>query len=330
MSDEMPSSLRKPEVRRILRAIKDGKVTEFNPSFSYEKGIFYPDVEKIIPELSIDYGLFEDLERYGIVRREFHDSISACPSCGSHKVFIKLRCPSCGSTEIDKGNTIEHLNCGYVDLEERFVEGEKLICPKCGRELRALGVDYRRPGAFFKCGSCGSVRAISEHEYICGECGEIFTENQLNIKKFFRFIVEPEGKALVDRWMINFDDLIDNLQKEGYVAKHSAVLKGSSGVEHNFKLAVWDLKTSDKVKYVIDVEVEENEVTEIKVLSFFAKAFDVRAEKRVLVAIPSLTQKAREMAKNYNILVVENLDPSGVVSAVLDVIKKGDAIESVQ
>ena len=46
---EMPVSLRAPEVGRILQAIKENGITEFKPSFSYEKGIFYPDIEKIIP-----------------------------------------------------------------------------------------------------------------------------------------------------------------------------------------------------------------------------------------------------------------------------------------
>lgn len=318
----MPASLRNPEVRGILQAIKEGKVIEFKPSFSSEKGIFYPAVEKIVPNSSINYSFFEDLEKCGIVRGEFYDSVLTCPSCGSHKVFVKLRCPSCGSTDIDSGNAIEHLYCGHIDVEGGFVKGERLICPKCGKELRVLGVDYRKPGIFFKCGTCGNIRSIPERGYICGDCGEIFTENQLDIKKFFTFKVEPKGKALIDKWMINFDELVKSLEKHRYVAKQHAVLRGASGIEHNFELVVWNPIPSISVEYVIDVEIEENEINELKVLSFFTKATDVEAKKKILVAIPSLTQKARDIAKKFSILVMEHLSPGDVAATILDVLDR--------
>ena len=206
--NEVPAYLRKPEIRLLLQAIKDEKITEFKPSISYEKGIFYPEIEKIIPDPSVYYRVFEILEKYGILKREFYDSALACPSCDSHRVSIKFRCTSCRSTDIDKGAAIEHLRCGHIDKYEGFDKGEKMICPKCSRELKALGVDYRKPGIFFKCGTCGNIMPIPVHEYICGSCGESFTEDQLDIKKFFTFVVETKDKTLVDAWVTNFDELL--------------------------------------------------------------------------------------------------------------------------
>jgi ActR/RegA family two-component response regulator len=207
-SFEMPASLRKPQIMSILKAIKEGRVTKFIPSFSYERGIFYPDLEKIVPNSSIDYSVLEEIEKYGILRREFYDSGLACPSCASLKVSIKFRCTSCKSTDIDKGAAIEHLRCGHIDKYEGFDKGEKMICPKCSRELKALGVDYRKPGIFFKCGTCGNIMPIPAYDYICGGCGESFTEGQLDIKKFFTFVVETKDKTLVDAWVANFDELL--------------------------------------------------------------------------------------------------------------------------
>jgi len=213
MSRETPASLRNPEVNSILQAIKEGKITEFKPSFSYEKGIFYPEVEKIIPHSSINYDFLEDFEKCGIIRKDrFYDSILTCPSCGSHKVFIKLRCASCGSMDIDRGTAIEHLYCGYVDLGEKFVEGEKLICPKCGRELKAMGIDYRKPGIFFKCNTCDNIRSIPEHEYICGDCQESLSEEQISIKKVFTFKVEPESRWADHVYLIGIEDVIEATQ----------------------------------------------------------------------------------------------------------------------
>jgi Thaumarchaeal output domain 1 len=120
-------------------------------------------------------------------------------------VSIKFKCASCGSTNIDKGDAIEHLHCGHIDKYEEFVKGDKMSCPKCGRELKALGVDYRKTGLFFKCGACCNIMPIPTYNYICGGCGESSTANQLDIKKFFTFVVEIKDKTLLDAWVTNFD-----------------------------------------------------------------------------------------------------------------------------
>jgi ActR/RegA family two-component response regulator len=204
---EMPASLRKPQIMSILKAIKEDRVTKFTPSSSYERGIFYPDLKNSSVS-SIDYSVFEEIEKFGVLRREFYDSSLACHLCGSQSVSIKFRCTSCRSTDIDKGAAIEHLHCGHIDKYEEFDRGDKMICPKCGRELRALGVDYRKAGIFFKCNTCSNIMPIPTHEYVCGSCSEIFTEDQLDIKKFYTFVVETKDKTLVDAWVANFDELV--------------------------------------------------------------------------------------------------------------------------
>ena len=200
---EMPVSLRAPEVGRILQAIKESGITEFKPSFSYEKGIFYPDIEKIIPNSSINFitYVFEELEKHGIGRREFFDSNVICPLCGSHHLFVKFRCQICKSTNIEKQTAIQHLPCKYTDLPERFVKNirneEKLICPKCNRELKTLGVDYQKLEIYFNCGTCGRIRPATKCEYICGDCRESYSENQLKIIKFFTFVIRPKQNTFL-------------------------------------------------------------------------------------------------------------------------------------
>lgn len=127
--NEVPAYLRKPEIKLLLQAIKDEKITEFKPSISYEKGIFYPEIEKIIPDPSEYYRVFEILEKYGILKREFYDSSLACPSCDSIKISAKFYCPSCRSTNIDKESGIffKCHACGKtMSMPER-----KYVCRDC-------------------------------------------------------------------------------------------------------------------------------------------------------------------------------------------------------
>jgi CheY-like chemotaxis protein/predicted RNA-binding Zn-ribbon protein involved in translation (DUF1610 family) len=210
---EIPASLRTPEIRSMLRAVKEGKITEFIPSFSYEKGIFYPEIEKVLPDPSMYHSVFEKLEKYGIIKRAFYDSVAVCPSCDSPKISIRFRCQSCESANIDRGTAIEHLHCGNIDMHEKFVKGKKLICPKCGEELRASNADYRKPGILFKCHDCGNIMAEPKHEYTCEDCGKSHTLSQLNVKKTFAFIISRAHRTLINKWVKDFDDILESARE---------------------------------------------------------------------------------------------------------------------
>jgi CheY-like chemotaxis protein len=127
--NEVPASLRKPEIRVLLQAIIDEKITEFKPSMDNEKGVFYPEVEKIIPDPAVYNQVFEILEKYGILKRKFYDSVITCPACGSIKISVKFSCSSCQSRSINK-------------------QSEKIFkCNACGKETSL-------PERIYICGEC--------------------------------------------------------------------------------------------------------------------------------------------------------------------------------
>ena len=126
---EVPAYLRKPQIKLLLQKIRDGQTTEFTPSISKGKGVFYPKIETIIPNLSEYYAIFEILERYGILQREFYDTVLICPSCESIKMASELCCPSCKSTNISKqtGIFFKCLTCG----KETSMPENKYVCKDC-------------------------------------------------------------------------------------------------------------------------------------------------------------------------------------------------------
>jgi CheY-like chemotaxis protein len=127
--NEVPANLRKPEIRRLLQAIRDEKMTEFKPSITDEKGVSYPEIEKIIPDPSEYQQVFEILEEYGILKKKFFDSILECPSCDSSKISAKFYCPSCRSTNI--GKQLEALFKCYTCGKETTMPERKYICSDC-------------------------------------------------------------------------------------------------------------------------------------------------------------------------------------------------------
>ena len=129
LPNEVPACLRKPEIRLLLQAIRDEQITEFKPSIDDEKGVFYPEIEKIMPDLSEDYQVFEILEKYGILKREFYDSVLACPSCDSSKISVRFSCPSCRSTNV--GKQFETFFKCYACGKETSMPERKYICSGC-------------------------------------------------------------------------------------------------------------------------------------------------------------------------------------------------------
>ena len=66
---------------------------------------------------------------------------------------------------------INHFRCAHQATERQFSQGDRLICPKCRRQLRHFGVDYDRPGSATVCGACGQVDADAAIGFLCIDCG---------------------------------------------------------------------------------------------------------------------------------------------------------------
>ncbi len=171
---EVPASLRKPEVRSILQMIKEGGVTEFKPLLSYEKGIFYPEIERINPNPSMQYSILVEFEKYGIVKRTLCDSILTCPSCGSHKLFGNFRCTSCQSTNITRTSAVN------------------FKCDACSNVMPM-------PRQVYICGDCDKI--LNENQV------------NIKKKVTFKVVSGRVCKALIEKWIIDFDDILESARE---------------------------------------------------------------------------------------------------------------------
>lgn len=89
--------------------------------------------------------VLESLAEKDILLREDFERVLLTPE-GSMQLIPVERCPNCDSPHLSRGKMIEHFTCGYVGFEEEFKSGLKTVCPKCNRELKLIGTDYRNPG----------------------------------------------------------------------------------------------------------------------------------------------------------------------------------------
>ncbi|MEM1581462.1 MAG: response regulator [Candidatus Bathyarchaeia archaeon] len=134
-----------------------------------------------------------ELVNAGFVEAKPLHSITACPFCGSLKPNLLLKCPQCGSSQLTKGEAIEHMNCGGVDFKFNFHRGDgELICPKCGKKLRQLGVDYRRVSSLYKC-SNEHFFSLPVLNFECFGCGKTFDFDDACLKTIYRYRLTRKG-----------------------------------------------------------------------------------------------------------------------------------------
>lgn len=95
----------------------------------------------------------------------------SCPQCDSVRVLPNFYCPACKSTNFVQGKLIEHFKCGNVSIEDSYKENK---CPKCKKEIKIMGVDYKSIDNYYICTDCANKFSDPSQDYICVRCGNRF------------------------------------------------------------------------------------------------------------------------------------------------------------
>jgi predicted RNA-binding Zn-ribbon protein involved in translation (DUF1610 family) len=317
---------RRPEVQRLMQALRDGLIEKLRPEFSHKNIVTYPDAMRIMDiQPSQTREVLDRLASAGILIKKLADVRLSCPSCASIGLSLRPECPNCGSSLIKKGETIEHLICGHVDFLKSFTEPGGFVCPKCRRSLKSLGLDYRKPGSFYKCQSCGDLTSNTKKRFTCGACGHEFLEGEEGLAEAYIYRVNEEKKALLEKECIDLKPMIEKMKAMGWDATASGYLEGTSGVKHAFALIASNLgekADGGKPNIVGDIVIGEKLADEPVILSTFAKAYDVGVKLVFLVTVPGLTEQAKRLAKFYNINVLESTSPGSAVDVLWEAVQK--------
>lgn len=133
------------------------------------------------------------LEELGYSERtRLVDRIHVCHECGdSHLLFIEC-CPKCHSSDIRQESIIHHFRCANISPETTYANEGELVCPKCKRTLRHIGVDYDRPATVFYC-NCGNSFLTSAMKVLCSNCMNQSTPDELTPLDVIEYKFTPAG-----------------------------------------------------------------------------------------------------------------------------------------
>jgi len=305
----------------LLSKFLSGEIRELQPVFDAKSGYRYQDVEAIAGNAANSETLLRRLYEVGILERKLFDKVLVCPKCNSANVSVHYCCPYCKSFDIRKSALMEHVKCGYMDVEENFNKGGRLTCPKCHEDLKKLEVDYRRAGIWCTCKDCGKSFDIPVTSLFCRGCNLNFTFEDTIIKDVYSYTLREEARLEAPLGWVLVAPIKELLAESGLEVQGPAFVKGKSGANHMFDVVA---KSKDASKLtVVDLATStEDVVSEQPVIALFAKIFDVSPDTAYLVAIPRMNENGKKMAELYKIQVVEARNEKEAIRVLKEKMKK--------
>jgi len=96
----------------------------------------------------------------------------SCNQCDSVKIVQTYSCPTCKKNNFNMAKLIEHFSCGNFSEEKTYVDNR---CPKCNKEIKVVGVDYKTITGRYICNSCDDIFTELSTTFLCLKCESRFS-----------------------------------------------------------------------------------------------------------------------------------------------------------
>jgi len=303
-------------VQLLLSKFTSKEIAKLEPSYDPIHGYRYPVVEAIVGSRSAVEPFVKNLFEIGVLKRELFDKIVYCPFCDSANVSIRYSCPHCKAFNIRKSSLIEHVKCGYIDTEEHFQVADKLVCPRCSKELIKPDVDFRKAGVWCTCNECTKSFDMPVVSHLCRNCNRSFMFDEATFRDVFSYSISEEAIREASLGLVLIVPIREFLEENGFKVETPGFLKGASGASHTFDITASKEGVSKYVA-VCDVAVSTDDVVaEQPVIALFAKVYDVAPDKAYLVAVPKMNESGKKLASLYKIDLIEAKDQKEVIKAL--------------
>jgi hypothetical protein len=278
-------------------------------------------VEKIVGDDTRVEDFLNRLYEADVLERKLYDKVIFCPKCGMTSVSVHYCCPYCKSFDIQKSSLIEHVKCGYMDVEENFQKTNRLVCPKCHEELKKPDLDYRKAGIWCTCKECGKSFDIPIATHFCRDCHGNFTFEDIIIENVYAYRLKAEAKDEAALGWVLITPIREFLVEEGFEVESPSLLKGKSGANHLFDIVASKGQAKRKATVIDLATSSEGIVSEQPVIALFAKIYDVSPDSAYLITIPKISENGKKMAELYNIHVIEAKNQKEAIKTLKEQIK---------
>ena len=305
-----------PMTQLVINYLVQANDKSLDPEFGPDRLPRYPlendKGERIFAERSI----LQRLADIGTVTESIYERILFCPECGRPSdVYLRFKCTQCDSMDITINRMMEHLHCGTIHQETAFLVGRNIVCPSCKKAIQNQQ-DYRLIGIVCSCNSCHAHFEDPSQSFFCRKCEKGFTLLTGKVTDVFSYRMKPEAlkealqyigvnllaKVLIDAGM--------HVRVPGVLTSGSKEVVFSLVAEKNGQTIAVDLVRSPQ-----EVELQD-------VLDMYAKVIEANPTCAILGAVPRASTRARDIAAQHKISVIEGTALNELASKIAAVITK--------
>lgn len=151
-------------------------------------GFVYPIIEPLFTKR--DRGALEILnflKKQSLLTEKFVTRAHFCGHCSSAFLNFKETCPHCAADDLSTDELVHHFKCAHTAELSEFQQGDRLVCPKCERQLRHIGIDYDKPSVVSRCNQCNhrfQDPVVLTECYSCGRTAEPSTQDVQRINAY--------------------------------------------------------------------------------------------------------------------------------------------------
>jgi CheY-like chemotaxis protein len=318
---------------KLVEALVNGKITDIIPTIdlSSKTGFSYPQVNNIIDGSDEDtMHTLESLEKANILIKKPYEKLLMDPD-GTFQLVPQERCPNCDSANLITGQLVEHFACGYVGMEQDFKVDHKYVCPKCHRDMKLIGTDYRNAGIHYRCLNCNEVFATPVIKWRSLNTHKVWNADELRQVWVYSYSFSPDKKDWLEFQLKPKTQLVDFLKLQGYQVEESAQLPGSSGAVHILDILAVRDDILTKINLGIGILVAmpgESEVQLEELFRYDTRAYDVGINYKVVIAIPKLSPEATKFAERQMIRTFESRTLGALVTHITNQPKSSASIQT--
>lgn len=148
----------------------------------------------------------QQLAKKSYVNLSVLDRINLCHSCESSYLNFHETCSKCKSLDLHYENLIHHFRCAYIGPESDFKHDDQMICPKCDKELKHIGIDYDKPSEIAHCHHCDHTSQETHMQARCVDCGTKNELSQLSSHDIHSFTITSIGEHWICNDILKEDD----------------------------------------------------------------------------------------------------------------------------
>ena len=129
----------------------------------------------------------------GYLKAKPVDKVNLCYDCsGSYLNFVET-CPKCHSIDLKNEELVHHFRCAYIGPQSDYEKDGQLICPKCAKALKHIGIDYDKPSEINNCQQCNYTGQETTMKARCVDCGKENTLDQIQTMSIDAYSITEKG-----------------------------------------------------------------------------------------------------------------------------------------